>query len=309
MEKEYTLREWLEKYREYKDRRGCKSTAKAMRPLIKHLEEYERQRNELRTVQEVETKTMLRTADRVFVEAFAEYLSMAVWLKNHLTPLSPHTQRRYYALLSAAFNMAVSEGILGKSPMCGIGKGIRIKAADSERTYLDMDEVRTLSATPCLSESLRRAFLFSCFTGLRISDIRRLTWDNLTLVLGADGRQTYRLFIVVKKTGHRLEFNLSQAATGCLPAMGKEKHIFVLPSNVSVCRQLRQWTLQAGISKHVTFHTARHTFATMVLTLGADIYTVSKLLGHRNVTTTQIYARIVDRKKDEAMRLFDKEFG
>lgn len=63
-----------------------------------------------------------------------------------------------------------------------------------------------------------------------------------------------------------------------------------------------------GITKQISFHTARHTFATMMLSLGADIYTTSKLLGHSRISTTEIYAKIIDKKKDEAMNLIDKYF-
>ncbi|WP_420493249.1 tyrosine-type recombinase/integrase [Segatella copri] len=63
-----------------------------------------------------------------------------------------------------------------------------------------------------------------------------------------------------------------------------------------------------GITKQISFHTARHTFVTMMLTLGADIYTTSKLLGHSRISTTEIYAKIIDKKKDEAMNLIDKYF-
>ena len=71
---------------------------------------------------------------------------------------------------------------------------------------------------------------------------------------------------------------------------------------------VRDWAKSAGIKKYVTFHTARHSFATMMLTLGANIYTTSKLLGHSNIRTTEIYAKIIDKKKDEAMGLIDKFF-
>ncbi len=71
---------------------------------------------------------------------------------------------------------------------------------------------------------------------------------------------------------------------------------------------LSRWAREAGIGKHVTFHVSRHTFATMALTMGADIYTTSKLLGHTEVRTTQIYARIVNSKKEEAVALLDTAF-
>ena len=87
-------------------------------------------------------------------------------------------------------------------------------------------------------------------------------------------------------------------------------HIFTLTNSITINEQLKEWAKAAGINKNVCFHMSRHTFATMALTLGADLYTVSKLLGHQNITITQVYAEIIDEKKDKAVDLtnglFDK---
>lgn len=64
--------------------------------------------------------------------------------------------------------------------------------------------------------------------------------------------------------------------------------------------KIREWMIRAGVEKHITFHCARHTYATLQLTLGTDIYTVSKLLGHKSLKTTEVYAKIIDQKKKEA---------
>lgn len=73
------------------------------------------------------------------------------------------------------------------------------------------------------------------------------------------------------------------------------------PATTYTNTAVRDWTARAGIRKHITFHSARHTFATMMLTLGTDLYTVSKLLGHKDIKTTEIYAKIVDKGKQEAV--------
>jgi len=91
-----------------------------------------------------------------------------------------------------------------------------------------------------------------------------------------------------------------------LPERGEENDsdfIFPLTHEGTVNDTLQHWAKVAGITKHISFHAARHTHATMMLTLGADLYTVSKLLGHKNIATTQIYAKIVDKKKEEAIGL------
>ena len=87
-----------------------------------------------------------------------------------------------------------------------------------------------------------------------------------------------------------------------------EDHVFDLPATTHINILLKPSAKAAGIDKRFSFHTSRHTFATMLLTLGADIYTVSKLLGHTNVKTTQIYAKIVNKKKDDAVSLVDNIF-
>ena len=79
--------------------------------------------------------------------------------------------------------------------------------------------------------------------------------------------------------------------------------IFPLTHEGTINKTLQKWAKDAGVAKHISFHVARHTHATMMLTLGADLYTVSKLLGHKNIATTQIYAKIVDKKKEEAISL------
>lgn len=296
----YTLQEWLQEYGRYKaEVAGDKNTPAVLAALARHTYIYKG------------TRARLTDIDKEFCEGFIRYLSTAKSLKDQKTVLSPHTQKHYYGVFCSALAMAVNEGLLEQNPVHLVRKDVRIKTIESERVYLELHEVKCLMATPYHKNELRQAFLFSCFCGLRISDLRRLTWGNLTSVCLSGGLSTFRLQIVMKKTGRPLSFNLSQAALKWLPERnGKEstEKVFRLQSSVSVNKHIKQWAQQAGITKNVCFHSARHTFATLCLTLGADIYTTSKLLGHSNVTTTQIYARIVDKKKDEAMSLFDQEF-
>ena len=81
-----------------------------------------------------------------------------------------------------------------------------------------------------------------------------------------------------------------------------------LPSAPTVSEMHNDWAKDAKIDKYVTYHTSRHTFGTIKLTAGADLYTTSKLMGHADVRTTQIYAKIIDSKKIEAINLVDKMF-
>lgn len=294
LEENVSLEEWVEEC--WRRKRGCTApngTPRGLAALRQHLLIYNKG-----------TRARLPEIDRSYCEGFMRYLRTARSRKDGTTPLSPHTQRHYMGLLRAVLGMAVDEGLLVRNP---IGR-LRLKGrgAQSERVFLDADELRRLAATPCKADMTRRAFLFACFCGLRISDLRQLRWGDL--VTNGDG--SMRLSVVMQKTGRRVSFCLPNAAVRWLPPRKADsENVFRLPSPVSVNKQVKRWAAAAGIQKHMCFHTSRHTFATMALTLGADIYTVSKLLGHANVTTTQIYARIIDRKKDEAMRLFDKFFS
>ena len=155
-------------------------------------------------------------------------------------------------------------------------------------------------------EDIKNAYLFSCFCGLRISDIMLLKWKNIIKDRGA-----YTLEIVMKKTKDPIYLPLSDQALKWLPSQsGKtaEDKVFYIPLFNYVNPALAEWAKKAGLNKHMTFHTARHTFATMMLTLGADLYTVSKLLGHSDVKITQVYAKIVNQKKNDAVNLVNTVF-
>lgn len=120
---------------------------------------------------------------------------------------------------------------------------------------------------------------------VNLGDIQALTWGDII----QDGEQ-YRAKIVMKKTQKTLYLPLSGEALKWMPERGEAKDtdkVFYLPYPTYINVVLKTWAQNSGINKTITFHTARHTFATMMLTLGADLYTTSKLLGHTQVKTTQ----------------------
>ena len=175
---------------------------------------------------------------------------------------------------------------------------------ESVRSYMTIEKVRALIATPVQDGRVKNAYLFSCFCGLRISDIVGLKWKNVFVDNGQ-----YRLAVAMQKTKEPIYLPLSNEALKWTPERedkAADDHVFSLPSNIN--QYLKPWAEAAGITKRFTFHTARHTFATMMLTLGADLYTVSKLLGHTSVRMTQVYAKIINQKKDEAVNLVNGLF-
>lgn len=146
--------------------------------------------------------------------------------------------------------------------------------------------------------ALKQAALFSALTGLRFSDIEKLTWSE---VQHSRAEGYYLQFRQQKTQGVEL-LPISEEAVMLLGERGApDTQVFEdLTYSAQNNTLLRDWVRAAGITKYITFHCFRHTYATLQLSHGTDIYTVSKLLGHRELKTTQIYAKVIDRSKRDA---------
>lgn len=235
-----------------------------------------------------------RRRDITFAEVTSE------WIKGFkefldVQKLTQNTKSLYFAKLRACVNQAYRDGIITDNPLKRVKS---IKQEESKREYLTIEEVQRLAETDCDNEMVKRAFLYSCLTGLRWSDITQLQWGDVH----KEGDYT-RLAFRQRKTGGQEYLDITHEAR---ELMGEEQGagdiVFDgLPRSSNANIYIKVWTARAGIRKHITFHSARHTFATMMLTLGTDLYTVSKLLGHRDIKTTEIYAKIVDKGKQEAV--------
>ena len=181
----------------------------------------------------------------------------------------------------------------------------RYSAPTEPRTFLSEKELRIFQTTRLKSakhEYHRDLFLFSCFTGICYKDMRYLTCEQI--IPDSEGH----LWIHGNrcKTGGEYMVKFLPAALRLLEkyrGTAPSPLAFDMPKLSSINCSLRRITKQCGISRHITFHCARHTFAVLMLDLGADIYTVSKLLGHRFLTTTQIYAKVLDKNKQNAVSL------
>ena len=171
----------------------------------------------------------------------------------------------------------------------------RIDWEEPKINYLEIEEVKRLAATPCKVDVLKRASLFACMTGLRISDILQLRWENIEL--SPDGG--YCMRIRTQKTKTQATLPLSDEA---LSYCGEHERgmVFKGLSRAHTREPFKKWLKDAGIKKKITFHGLRHTYATLLISNGTDIYTVSKMLTHKNVATTQIYADVVNQKKRDA---------
>ena len=302
------------------DAHGFQNTNKSRVNLLDYLENIGKQsaeqgsRNYARTVLNTVRALKLfrgdyiafRDVDKEFLSEFTDYLRQMPKASKYGVlktggRLSNNSVVSYYGTLRTAINRAYKEGIITVNPTKEFDFASKVRQEPSRREYLTIDELKTLINTECRHEIVKRAFLFSCLCGLRVSDIRKLRWCDLQR---SGGR--VRIEITMQKTKEPLYLPISDEALKWLPERGEANdsdYIFPLTHEGTVNDTLQHWAKVAGITKHISFHVSRHTHATMMLTLGADLYTVSKLLGHKNIATTQIYAKIVDKKKEEAIGL------
>lgn len=232
--------------------------------------------------------TTFRNVDEAFCEGFKDYLL-------NLEEIHNNTASGYFEVFREGIKKAYKEKMIQDYPMRN-SKGI--KKTEVKREYLTIDEVKKLALTKCENDKLKRAFIFACLTGLRWSDVYALKWKDIE-----DFNGQIRLSFRQVKTKGVEHMYLNRQAVELLGDKGNadEKVFAGLQYTTDGYYRLQLWGKEAGINKKLTFHIARHTFATMQLTLGTDLYTVSKLLGHRFIKTTQIYAKIVDEKLKEAV--------
>lgn len=263
---------------------------------MKHMEKYE-----------TNHAILLRDIDVKWVDGYKTYLLTKAtafgsrYMKSYGDRhLSQNSAQTYFRKLRACLNKAFEDGLIDENPCRRVES---IKGKEGTRMYLTLEEVRMLAATPCRYPDIKRSFLFSCLTGLRKSDIEKLVWGEIH----KQGDYT-RIIFTQKKTGGLEYLDISPEAEKLLGERGKESDlVFPFMHSISLIEDtLKSWTTEAGIKKHITFHCGRHTFATLMLDLGTDLFTVSKLLGHRDVKTTQIYAKILDKNKQQAVSKIPK---
>lgn len=257
---------------------------------LKHLEIYEK--NKDITFEDVTPEWVQGFKDYLENEAKAWSVDYRKRIDYH--PLARNSKLSYFNKLRACLNKAHEDGVIEKNPIRGVDN---FKAEESKRMYLTIAEVKAITKTECPYPEVKRAFLFSCLTGLRRSDIVKLTWGEVH----KQGKFT-RIIFKQKKTNGQEYMDITPQAAELLGEIKQPTdRVFDIPSASPTNNAIKEWVLKSGIRKDITFHCARHTFAVMMLDLGTDIYTVSKLLGHRELSTTQIYAKVLDKTKQKAV--------
>lgn len=239
--------------------------------------------------------------DRSFIDRFDLYLRTE-------RQLAPNTIVLYMSRLHTVINKAIAAGIITADPFAGYEP----PRSERKRRYLTREELRRLMTTPLPSPRLylvRDLFLFSCYTGISYGDMCRLTTANLETA--EDG--TVWIKATREKTNVEFEIPLLD-----LPCHIINKYRDIMPDgrllpmygNSELNKGLKLLAAACGIDRKLTFHMARHTYATEItLSHGVPMETVSRMLGHSRVDTTQIYAQVTDNKIDTDTQSLDKRIA
>lgn len=254
---------------------------------LKHLQDYTRESDK-------STTKRFCDIDLLWCERFRDYLLNVPTHRSDKAVLSNNTAAAYFLKFKIALKSAYKYGYLQKN----INEDLKgIKEKETRREFLTLDELKKLVETPCIDPVLKRASLFSALTGLRHSDIRKMKWGEIE---DKDGKFTLKY--TIQKTGRYDELPLSeQAVQLCGERKNPDELVFDgLVYSAYANKFLAQWLGAAGITRNVTFHCFRHTFATLQLASGTQITTIQKMLGHKNIGTTLVYAKTLEEAKREA---------
>lgn len=219
----------------------------------------------------------------------------ATWLENFLTylkeDLSTNTVFTYFNKISATLNQAVKEKIITENPCNYIN---RPKKTETEITFLTRDDIQKIINTEFFDNEAKNAFLLSCYTGLRASDIKALKWSHI---------KENKIQLSQTKTKNVVYIPLNQNALNILKNQKhNEETVFNLSDHISsLNRTVKKMLVKSEIKKDIHFHCARHTFATLLVTSGVNIFTISKLMGHRDIKSTLVYAKVIDEEKEKAV--------
>jgi integrase len=232
-----------------------------------------------------------------WVSRFQEYL---------LTQMQASTARGYMGLLITGLNQAVRDNLLPANPSINVRK---VRAKEKPPKYLTKEQVELLLQNrQSIPDWLVQAFLFSCFTGLRLSDIETLRWSEVHgNGVSPEGLLNYKLVKEQVKTKDTVQIPLTAQAVTILEGLGLRsklgiealESVFILKGRSQTKRYIERWRKQAGV--FFTYHSSRHTFGTTLQTAGVDIYTTSKLMGHRRLDTTTKYSRVINKIRDQAI--------
>ena len=287
--KNVVLMDWLSEQRVYYHDHGNTQYSKTIHNILRHLGNFPACRKGMR----------IKDITPDWLRRFLEYLR-SDGVNKYGGRLCQETIYTYFTVLSIMLNKAVRLELIPSNPCHKLSQAEKPQRRTKKREFLTIEELHKLANTECDDWRVKKAFMFCCFTGLRYIDVSRLKWKHIQKL----GNGTYQLDITQKKTQEPVYIPLSKNAMKWLPEKGdngRENYVFQFRDRSIIYKYLQDWGKRAGIEKHLIFHMSRHTCATLLLYYGADLYTVSKILGHTSIKSTQIYAKVVDAMKRKAV--------
>ncbi len=231
--------------------------------------------------------------NEAWAERFIAYMRKPVIICKGKEP-RPYSEATIYSCIGSVktvLNIAVKKGIINRNPLTGL----ELKRIKIIKEYLTLGEVTRLYDTECEYPEVKRAFLFACFSGLRLGDVIALRYSDI---------REGEIAVIQEKTKGQVSIPLTPTLKTLLEdvtVLNASGKVFNMPNKTTANNALKNWVVAAGITKKVSFHTSRHTFATLLVYYSRDIFTASKLLGHSDVKITQVYAKLIDDAKITAM--------
>lgn len=226
---------------------------------------------------------------KYITEAFC--MGFRDWLYCHKN-LTGETPYDFFARFKKILKAATREKLFAGNPASEVPN--KMPQPSVVKDVLLIEEIQQLALTKAGNETIKRAFLLACFTGLRLCDVRVLRWEHV---------QGDSIKIIQQKTGKPVTVKLNSSSKKILGETGKDPELVFadLPSHTGISKVLKYWTKRAGITKHVTFHCARHSFGTNLILHEVDVATASSLLGHTSYDHTQKYIRVAENIKQKAV--------
>ena len=257
-------------------------------------------------------RILMAKLDKAWAKGFLTYIKEEyrnTKSPDHPKTLSPKTLMLIQTNLNTMMGYAVRTGVLASNPMDALETSDKFGKTPSEREFLTADELNRMAKAETGSSITKQTFMFCCFTGLRHSDMLALKWNDIKQT--DNGLMLY--VASMQKTKQPVIVPLSKKALEWLPERPADSKVDTkvfanAPTLGCANRALKHMTKRAGIDKTISFHCSRHTFATMTLTAGGDLYTTSRLLGHTNIHSTEIYADVVMERRIQAVNLLNGIF-
>lgn len=297
--------DWIQTYMEWMDGNPeySKATVEQTLYLLERMKEFLKEKRR--------PNITLRKFDKEWFKAFFYWLKNVYvphrYVRQKARPLTNGSLRNVQQRIVAVFNKAVKAGMLKANPFYQLDKADYFpKPKATHKVFLTPNELKTFMASKEVNPGVadtQRAFGFACLTGLRISDIRALRWRD---IITSEDNNT--LIIFQKKTKALNAVPICSTAMSWLPAKGNDDKVFHLPAHTNVDAALKRIAKKVGIEKNISFHTSRHTFATLIQAATGNIETTKKLMGHKSLKSTAIYADVLTEEKVKAVGNTEKVF-